>query len=82
MAKGRLLLLVNLHASRAAACLGPAVAVLAARGFDLDIRQSADRAAMARTAASFISSLMTVAPTSMAPRKMKGKHRTLLTWLG
>ncbi len=51
MAKGRLLLLVNLHASRAAACLGPAVAVLAARGFDLDIRQSADRAAMARTVA-------------------------------
>jgi hypothetical protein len=36
-------------------------------------------AAMARVAASFISSLMVVAPTSSAPRKMKGKHRTLLT---
>ena len=38
--------------------------------------------AMASTAACFISSLMAVAPTSSAPRKMKGKHRTLLTWLG
>ena len=38
--------------------------------------------AMARTAAIFISSLISVAPTSRAPRKMNGKHRTLLTWLG
>ena len=37
---------------------------------------------MASTQATFISSLMVVAPTSSAPRKMKGKHRTLLTWLG
>jgi YegS/Rv2252/BmrU family lipid kinase len=41
--KGRLLLVVNLHASRAKASLGGAVAFLATRGFDLDIRQSADR---------------------------------------
>ncbi len=39
-------------------------------------------AAMALTAASFISSLIVVAPTSSAPRKMKGKHSTLLTWFG
>jgi hypothetical protein len=38
--------------------------------------------AMASTAASFISSLIVVAPTSSAPRKMNGKHRTLLTWFG
>src|SRR5437868_11195182 len=38
--------------------------------------------AIASTAACFISSLIAVAPTSSAPRKMKGKHRTLLTWLG
>ena len=37
---------------------------------------------MAFTAASFIASLMVVAPTSSAPRKMKGKQRTLLTWFG
>jgi len=30
----------------------------------------------------FIGSLMVVAPTSSAPRKMNGKHRTLLTWFG
>jgi hypothetical protein len=35
--------------------------------------------AMARTAASFIASVIVVAPTSRAPRKMKGKHSTLLT---
>ena len=40
------------------------------------------RSAMALTQATFISSLMVVAPTSRAPRKMNGKHRTLLTWLG
>jgi hypothetical protein len=34
------------------------------------------------TAAYFISSLMLVAPTSSAPRKMNRKHRTLLTWFG
>ena len=39
-------------------------------------------AASARVAASFISSLMVVARTSSAPRKMNGKPRTLFTWLG
>ena len=39
-------------------------------------------AAIARTQASFISSLMSVAPTSSAPRKMYGKHSALLTWFG
>ena len=38
--------------------------------------------ARASTAAFFISSLTCVAPTSRAPRKMNGKHRTLLIWLG
>ena len=38
--------------------------------------------AIARTAASFIASLIVVAPASSAPRKMNGKHRTLLTWFG
>ena len=38
--------------------------------------------AIASTAACFISSLIAVAPTSSAPRKMKGKQRTLLTWFG
>ena len=38
--------------------------------------------AMARTQASFIASLMPVAPTSSAPRKMYGKQSALLTWLG
>jgi hypothetical protein len=33
-------------------------------------------------AAIFISSLIAVARTSSAPRKMKGKPRTLLTWFG
>ena len=37
-------------------------------------------AAMPSMQASSISSLIVVAPTSSAPRKMKGKHRTLLTW--
>ena len=40
------------------------------------------RSAIACTAASFIASLIVVAPTSSAPRKMNGKHRTLLTWFG
>jgi YegS/Rv2252/BmrU family lipid kinase len=43
VAKGRLLLVVNLHASRAKASLGGAVACLTGNGFDLDIRQSTDR---------------------------------------
>jgi hypothetical protein len=34
---------------------------------------------MARTAATSISSVIVVAPQSSAPRKMYGKHRTLLT---
>jgi hypothetical protein len=37
---------------------------------------------MALAAASFISSVMAVARTSSAPRKMYGKPRTLLTWFG
>ena len=37
--------------------------------------------ASAITAAFFISSLMVVAPTSRAPRKMNGKQSTLLIWL-
>ncbi|CFN76214.1 Uncharacterised protein [Bordetella pertussis] len=37
---------------------------------------------MALTHASFISSVMRVAPASRAPRKMKGKQSTLLTWFG
>ena len=40
------------------------------------------RSAIARTQASFIASLIVVAPTSSAPRKMNGKHRTLFTWFG
>jgi diacylglycerol kinase (ATP) len=43
VARGRFLVVVNLHASRANASLGGAVACLAGSGFDLDIRQSADR---------------------------------------
>jgi hypothetical protein len=39
-------------------------------------------AAISRTQASFIASVMRVAPQSSAPRKMYGKHRTLLTWFG
>ena len=38
--------------------------------------------AIARTQASFIASVIVVAPTSSAPRKMNGKHSTLLTWFG
>ncbi len=30
----------------------------------------------------FLSSVMVVAPTSSAPRKMNGKHSTLFTWFG
>ena len=37
---------------------------------------------MARMQASFISSVIVVAPTSSAPRKMNGKQSTLLTWFG
>src|SRR6478672_11676401 len=40
------------------------------------------RSAMARTQASLIASLIVVAPTSSAPRKMNGKQRTLFTWFG
>lgn len=47
MAKGRLLVVVNLHASRAERMIGGALAYLAVHGFDLDIRQSADRTALA-----------------------------------
>ena len=39
-------------------------------------------AASARTAAIFISSLILVARTSSAPRKMYGNPSTLLTWFG
>ena len=37
---------------------------------------------IASTAAIFISSLISLARTSSAPRKINGKHNTLLTWLG
>ena len=37
---------------------------------------------MARAAATFMASLISLARTSRAPRKMPGKARTLLTWLG
>lgn len=40
------------------------------------------RSARACTAASFMASLISVARTSRAPRKMKGNPNTLLTWLG
>ena len=43
---------------------------------------SASPARRWRTQASFISSVILVAATSRAPRKMKGKHSTLLTWFG
>ncbi len=39
-------------------------------------------AASACEAARFMGSLISVARTSSAPRKMNGKPRTLLTWLG
>ena len=38
--------------------------------------------AIASAQARFIASLISVAPQSSAPRKMKGKQRTLLTWFG
>jgi hypothetical protein len=38
--------------------------------------------ASAFDAAIFIASLISLARTSSAPRKMNGKPRTLLTWLG
>ena len=37
---------------------------------------------MASAAASFMFSVMVVAPASSAPRKMPGKHSTLLIWFG
>ncbi len=46
------------------------------------VRMIEARPASAWAAAIFISSLIVVARTSSAPRKMKGKPRTLLTWLG
>jgi diacylglycerol kinase family enzyme len=42
MAKGRLLVLVNRHASRAEALIGDALAGLVAGGYDLDVRQPDD----------------------------------------
>ncbi|MBN9022381.1 MAG: NAD(+)/NADH kinase, partial [Rhizobiales bacterium] len=47
MAKGRLLVVVNLHASRAERMVGSTLASLALNGFDLDVRQSEDRKALA-----------------------------------
>ena len=38
--------------------------------------------AIAWTAAISISTVIVVAPESSAPRKMYGKHRTLLIWFG
>jgi YegS/Rv2252/BmrU family lipid kinase len=43
----RLLVVINLHASRARQCIGSALTSLAESGFDLDIRQSGDRGALA-----------------------------------
>ncbi len=43
---------------------------------------SCARPAMACTAATSICVVIVVAPTSSAPRKMNGKHRTLFTWFG
>ncbi len=40
------------------------------------------RSASASAHATFISSLMSVARTSSAPRKMNGNPRTLFTWFG
>jgi hypothetical protein len=50
----------------------------------LTISGTGERASSANafTAASFIASLMVVARTSNAPRKIKGKPSTLFTWLG
>ena len=48
----------------------------------MSLCSSCARLAMARTAAISISVVIVVAPTSSAPRKMNGKHRTLLTWFG
>ena len=39
-------------------------------------------AAISYSHASFIDSVMRLAPQSSAPRKMYGKQRTLLTWFG
>ena len=45
-------------------------------------RSSPTTAAIAPAAASFISSVIAVAPASMAPRNTPGKASTLLIWLG
>jgi diacylglycerol kinase (ATP) len=47
VAKGRLLVVVNLKASRAQRMVGNALAYLAVHGFDLDVRQSEDRGSLA-----------------------------------
>ena len=60
----------------------PCVSPLSKPGATASDGGSRASCAIASTAAFFISSLIAVAPTSSAPRKMKGKHRTLLTWLG
>ena len=60
----------------------PCVSPLSKPGATASDGGSRASCAIASTAAIFISSLIAVAPTSSAPRKMKGKHRTLLTWLG
>jgi diacylglycerol kinase (ATP) len=46
MPTGRLLVVVNLHASRTRTLLGEALACLAVHGFDLDIRHADDRGAL------------------------------------
>ena len=50
--------------------------------FSSDSSSSGMTAARAMAAAIFISSLMSLARTSSAPRKMPGKASTLLIWLG
>ena len=44
----RLLVIVNLHASRAEQSVGTALACLTEEGFDLDVRQSSDRGSLTR----------------------------------
>ena len=68
--------------------LGDQIVGAEAQLVDADRPRSRSRAAArgepasASTQAIFISSLIVVAPHSSAPRKMNGKHRTLLTWFG
>ncbi len=55
---------------------------VAVRYMDPASFSSVTASAMAPAAASFMRSVMSVAPTSSAPRKMPGKASTLLIWFG